>query len=199
MEYLIVILVSYLIGSVSPAALITQKLRKIDIRDVNSKNAGTSNVVMTLGLKWGVLVGVLDILKGTVPVLITRIIFPDIEILWFISGLSSIMGHIYPPHMGFKGGKGTATFGGVCIAIFPLTSLVLLILFFVILKVSDFIAVPTVLAVIVIPIGMYFTGYELVSVLIVSVYSLMSIYKHWPNLVRIYKKTEVGLKEGLSK
>ena len=198
MEYLLVILGSYIFGCISPSALITKKLRKIDIRDVNSKNAGTSNVAMTLGLKWGILVGLLDILKGAIPVLITRLIFPDIEVLWFISGFTAIIGHVYPAHMGFKGGKGTATFGGICFAIFPLASLILTILFFITLKVSDFIVIPTILAVITIPIGMYFSDFELISVILVSVYSIMSIYKHWPNIVRVYNKTEIGLKEGLS-
>ena len=199
MEYVIVILLSYIIGSISPSALITRKLKKIDIREVNSKNAGTSNVAMTLGLRWGILVGLLDIVKGVIPVVITRILFPEIELLWFLSGFSSIIGHMYPAHMGFKGGKGTATFGGVCFAIFPLTSALLFVLFMVTLKLSDYVTVPTVLAVVFIPVGMIFTGYEITSVIIISVYSLISIYKHWPNIVRILKGTEVGMKEGLSK
>ena len=64
MEYIVVIIILYLIGAINPAVLITQKVLGIDIREVNSKSAGTSNAVITLGLKYGTLVGVLDILKG---------------------------------------------------------------------------------------------------------------------------------------
>ena len=109
MEYLIVFIVFYLFGSISPA-LITGKLVKgIDIRDVNSKNAGASNVTITLGLKYGVIVGLSDILKGLIPILVLRVIFPDNNIIWFIGGISAVLGHIFPFYMKFKGGKGTST------------------------------------------------------------------------------------------
>jgi len=199
MEYLIIIVLSYLVGIINPAHLITKYLKKIDIRDVNSKNAGTSNVAMTLGLRYGVFVGLLDILKGVIPVVIVRLIFPDNDILWAVAGISSVLGHVYPIHMGFKGGKGTATFGGVCFGLFPLVSAVLFVLFFIVLILSDYIVVPTILSVILIPIGMIFTNFSRITVTIIAAYAVLSIYKHWPNIVRIYRKQEVGLREGLRK
>jgi glycerol-3-phosphate acyltransferase PlsY len=129
MSYLIVIVILYFIGSISPSTLITRKVLGIDIRDVNSKSAGTSNTVMTLGIKYGAIVGVLDILKGLVPVVVLRILFPDTEVIWFVGGLSAVIGHIYPLHMKFKGGKGTATFGGLVLAVAPVYTIGLIILF----------------------------------------------------------------------
>jgi len=199
MEYFLIILISYLIGTINPAHLITKHKKKIDIREVNSMNAGTSNVAMTLGLKWGIVVGVLDLLKGLLPVLIVRLLFPDNDILWALSGLSAVLGHIYPFHMNFKGGKGTATFGGVCFALFPVVSAVLFVLFFIVLIVSDYIVVPTILSVVFIPIGMWFTNFSRISIGIIAIYSLISIYKHLPNIIRLFKHEEVGLRKGLSK
>ena len=199
MEYFIIIILSYMVGIINPAHLLTKHLKKIDIRDVISKNAGTSNVAMTLGLKYAVIVGLFDILKGFIPVLIVRLVFPENDILWVISGLSAILGHVYPIHMGFKGGKGTATFGGVCFALFPLVSLGLFVLFFIVLLLSDYIVVPTMLAVILIPFAMIFTNFSKISVLLLFVYTALSVYKHWPNLVRIYRKEEIGLREALRK
>lgn len=195
MDYLIVVVILYFIGAVSPATIITQRVLGIDIKKVNSKSAGTSNAVMTMGFKYGSLVGVLDILKGLVPVIILRIIFPDNEIIWFVGGLSAVVGHIYPFHMGFHGGKGTATFGGILLAISPLYTLGLLVLFTVLTFVLDYIAVSTLVVIILIPIGMYFTNYSYVSIILVSLYVLLSFYKHFNNFVRIYKKQEVGIKE----
>ena len=63
MEYVIIIILSYLFGTISPSMIVAKRLKNIDIRDVNSKNAGTSNVAITVGLKWGILVGFLDILE----------------------------------------------------------------------------------------------------------------------------------------
>ena len=199
MEYLLIVVLSYLIGTINPAHLITKRLKKIDIRDVNSKNAGTSNVAMTLGLKYGVLVGLLDIIKGFLPVLIVRLLFPENDILWALSGLSAILGHIFPLHMSFHGGKGTATFGGVCFALFPLVSLGLFVLFFIVLIVSDYMVVPTLLGAILIPLGMLFTNFQKVSVALLVIYTIIAIYKHTPNIKRLYHKQEVGLREGLKK
>lgn len=199
MEYLIVIIVLYLIGAISPAVLITQKVLGIDIRDVNSKSAGTSNAVITLGLKYGTLVGVLDILKGAIPVLILRLIFPDNEIIWFVGGLSAVVGHIYPIHLGFHGGKGTATFGGLLFAVAPVYALGLLIIFAILTVALDYIAVSTLLVIIVVPIAMYFQHYSYISIVLVSLYVILSFYKHFNNYVRIYKKQEVGLRATFSK
>jgi len=199
MEYFLIIVLSYLIGTINPAHLITRHKKKIDIRDVNSKNAGTSNVAMTLGLKWGVVVGLLDLFKGFIPVLIVRFIFPDNDIYWVLSGLSAIIGHVYPFHMGFKGGKGTATFGGVCFALLPLITTGLFIGFFIVLIISDYIVVPTILGVVAIPIIMYFNDFSYISVGLIVIYTALSLYKHVPNIVRLIKKQEVGLKEGLKK
>ena len=199
MEYLIVIIVLYLIGAISPAVLITQKVLGIDIREVNSKSAGTSNAVITLGLKYGTLVGVLDILKGAVPVLILRLIFPDNDIIWFVGGLSAVIGHIYPIHLGFHGGKGTATFGGLLFAVAPVYALGLLIIFAILTVALDYIAVSTLLVIIVVPIAMYFQHYSYISIVLVSLYVILSFYKHFNNYVRIYKKQEVGLRATFSK
>ena len=199
MEYLIVIIVLYLIGAISPAVLITQKVLGIDIREVNSKSAGTSNAVITLGLKYGTLVGVLDILKGAVPVLILRLIFPDNDIIWFVGGLSAVVGHIYPIHLGFHGGKGTATFGGLLFAVAPVYALGLLIIFAILTVALDYIAVSTLLVIIVVPIAMYFQHYSYISIVLVSLYVILSFYKHFNNYVRIYKKQEVGLRATFSK
>lgn len=199
MEYLIVIIVLYLIGAISPAVLITQKVLGIDIRDVNSKSAGTSNAVITLGLKYGTLVGVLDILKGAIPVLILRLIFPDNDIIWFVGGLSAVVGHIYPIHLGFHGGKGTATFGGLLFAVAPVYALGLLIIFAILTVALDYIAVSTLLVIIVVPIVMYFQHYSYISIVLVSLYVILSFYKHFNNYVRIYKKQEVGLRATFSK
>ncbi len=199
MSYIIVILISYAIGSISPARIITHKVLGIDIRDVNSKSAGTSNAVMTLGIKYGSLVGFLDLIKGLVPVLIVRLIFPSNEVIWFVSGLSIVLGHIFPIYMGFRGGKGTATFGGVLFAIVPIQTLILAAIFTILTIVTDYIALSTLIMVTIIPIVMFFDNYSTVSVGLVLFFAVLSFYKHYPNIRRIIKKQEVGLKEGLSK
>ena len=169
-------------------------LKGIDIREVNSKNAGTSNVFITLGFKYAVIVGLFDIFKGALPVVILRFMYPDNDIIWVVGGVSAIIGHVYPIFQKFRGGKGTATFGGLIFGLTPLYGLILMILFFIIMVKSDFVTIPTILAVIIFPISMFFFDFHLISIGLVSLYSILNIYKHWPNIIRIKNKTEVGLK-----
>ena len=82
----------------------------------------------------------------------------------------------------------------LCFGIFPITAAIMFVSFVVLTIISDYVTVPTILAVVFVPIGMYFFDYQLVSVVIVSSYSLLSIYKHWPNIIKIIKKEEVGLR-----
>lgn len=199
MEYILVILICYVVGSINPALITGKKVRNIDIRDVNSKNAGTSNIAITLGLKWGVVVGVSDILKGLIPIIVLRILFPDNDVMWVTGGLAAIIGHVYPVFLGFKGGKGTATFGGVLLGIAPIFALILAVIFVVVLFASDYIAISTLMVIVVSPIGLFFLDFELLSVILIVGYSLLSFYKHYPNFKKIYLGQEVGLKEAFKK
>ena len=195
MIYALVFLASYFVGHINPAILVSKWRRGIDIREINSKNAGTSNVTMTIGYRWGIFVGIMDILKGLIPVLIVRIFYPENDILWFVSGLGAIIGHVYPILYGFKGGKGTATFGGVLFATVPLYALILLIVFIIVLYITDYIALSTLVAIVVTPFAIYFMGFSYQSVILMTIFSTISFRKHYVNFVRIVKKEEVGIRK----
>ena len=119
-QILIVILVSYAFGNISFARIISGKLNS-DITKLGSGNPGTTNILRNFGFKIGLINFILDILKGFVPVLLTILIFDD-PILTYISGLSVIIGHIYPVVYKFKGGKGIATMIGVFFATNPIVT-----------------------------------------------------------------------------
>lgn len=199
MIYFITALLAYLIGSINPAFIVGHLFHNVDIRNINSKNPGTSNVWMTFGKRKGISVALFDIFKGLVPVVILRIVYPDNQLLWVIGGVMAIVGHVFPFYMKFKGGKGTATFGGVVIGLLPWFSIPLGITFFVILFVSDFIAISTLFVVIVVPILMYVREYDYRSIVIIVLFSLFSIMKHMENFKRIIKKKEKGFRGTLTK
>ncbi len=195
MYYAIAFVVSYLIGNINPAIHIGRWRRNIDIRQINSKNAGTSNAVMTIGWRWGILVLLLDMLKGFVPALAAKLLFPDNDILWFTAGLGAILGHIYPVFHGFKGGKGSATFGGVLFGTVPLYAAGLLAVYILVLVITDYIALSTLVAIIATPIALYLMDYHLASILLMSVFSAISFYKHTENYKRLLKGEEVGIRK----
>ncbi len=114
----------YLLGSVSFAIIITRARSGGDIREVGNRNAGTANVGRTLGLGWGVLVFVLDVLKGVLPVLAAGAPVFGFEgglRVWagFAAGIAAIIGHCLPVYHGFRGGGGIATSLALYFAFIP--------------------------------------------------------------------------------
>ena len=122
---LLLILTSYLLGSVPTSIIIGKIVRGIDIRDYGSGNAGGTNVFRVLGLKPALFVIFVDVFKGWFPAsVLARIFFetqsiPDLGVVQILCGFSAVLGHTYTIFSRFKGGKGVGTLGGVMIALFP--------------------------------------------------------------------------------
>ena len=123
---ILVVLISYAFGNVSVARIISSKLNA-DITKMGSGNPGTTNVLRNFGFKIGLINFILDILKGFIPVLLTIIIFENM-IMTYISGVSVIVGHIYPVVYKFKGGKGIATMLGVFFASNPIATTIVVVI-----------------------------------------------------------------------
>lgn len=190
---LILFISSYLFGNVNPAIILTQIKKGIDIRSVNSQNAGATNVTITLGAKYGILIGILDILKGVIPVLIARFAFPDNDTIWWFTGLMVLVGHIFPVIYQFKGGKGTATLIGVLFTIAPLYAAILFTVSVVLLVTTKFIAIPSVVSALVTPVYLYFSDFSNEAIWIMVIFMVISLYKHRMNIVNIIKGQEKSL------
>src|SRR3954452_9358442 len=104
----VVILLSYLLGAV-PFGYVIAKLRGVDIFTAGSGNIGATNVGRVLGRKFGLLVFVLDFLKGAVPTAVVRHVLPDEPWAAVAAGLAAFVGHMFPVYLRFRGGKGVAT------------------------------------------------------------------------------------------
>ena len=177
MEYLFIMVLFYTIGSISPAMIAGKLVKGIDIREVNTGNAGASNVTITLGLKYGFIVFISDLLKGLIPILILRYFFPENDLIWFVGGISAVVGHIFPFYMNFKGGKGTSTFVGVLIGGAPVIGISLLIGLIVVTILTDHVAIGTLSLIMLAPISLFVLDYQKMIVYIVIFYSLLSFYK----------------------
>lgn len=120
------IIVSYFIGAVNPASIIA-KARGIDLRAAGSGNLGATNAGRILGKRTGIFVGVFDVLKGFVPVMVFgSLVSPSFGLL---AGFAAIIGHMTSPFLGGKGGKGVATTMGVLLAAEPIWLIVVLVVF----------------------------------------------------------------------
>jgi glycerol-3-phosphate acyltransferase PlsY len=108
---------AYLIGAIPTSYIITKRVKGIDIRTLGSKNAGATNVVRSVGKAAGILVFIIDFLKGVAAIALARALSGGEAYSAMLVGLAAIIGHIYPVYIGFKGGKGVATALGVIAAV----------------------------------------------------------------------------------
>ena len=132
MTLMILIICSYLLGSI-PFGLLITKAHGKDLRSIGSGNIGATNVSRALGRKWAYFCFILDVLKGLIPMLVTMLIAkPDSVLtlwLWLAVGCAAIIGHIFPLYIKFKGGKGVATSFGVALGLWPYYTICVLLAF----------------------------------------------------------------------
>ena len=116
---LLVVILAYLLGSIPTGVLLSRALGGRDVRQYGSGNIGAANVVRASGFKVGALVGLIDILKGVLPVLLARLLGLDSG-LWAVVVVAAVVGHDYSLFLRFHGGKGVATTLGAALALAPL-------------------------------------------------------------------------------
>ena len=193
MPFAIAILIGYLIGCFN-LALIISKMKKVDLRNTGTKNLGTSNTFITFGKGLGVLVGVCDIFKCTLVILLIKLIFPDMDYLPYITGIACILGHMFPFYLKFKGGKGFASFVGMTLGINWKFFIVIGICIILITLITKYIVLATMATVISYPIFLFFNTHNWWIASMVAFVSCIIIIKHYKNLIRIAKGEEFKFK-----
>ncbi len=192
-------LIGYAFGCIQAAYLISKLVGKIDIREHGSGNAGASNITAIMGWKYGVLVGLVDVLKGIFAVLVVRWIYPDSHDLAFLSGLMAIIGHIFPFYMKFKGGKGVATLVGMMIGLNWMLGLLFALLVIIPAALTDYIVIGSFTTFIALPIVIYFEGYPVVFILFGLFLTVLVFYLHRFNIQRIINNEETKISSVLKK
>jgi len=193
MGYVIATVMGYLIGSSNMAYWIS-KIKNVDIRGNGSGNLGASNATVLLGWGAGVLVALHDIGKALVAVLAAKWLFPELEYAGAAAGVAAVLGHIFPFYLRFKGGKGLASFVGMILGLNWKVALGVMALVLVLTLVTDYISVGAMSCVVVAPIGIWLDGGGVILPLIISVASVVMLWKHRENIVRIRNHTEIGLR-----
>lgn len=181
---------SYLLGSI-PTGYLFAKAKGIDIRTVGSGNIGATNAFRVLGKTIGITVLLIDLLKGFVACRYVAFgpTAPS-EAHQMIAGLFAILGHNYTCWLRFKGGKGIATSAGVLLALVPAGFAIAATVFFVVLAMSRYVSLSSIIAAIVLPIGVWLAGGTTRMIVLTTFLSLMAIYKHRANIQRLIAGTE---------
>ncbi|API89491.1 acyl-phosphate glycerol 3-phosphate acyltransferase [Marinilactibacillus sp. 15R] len=192
----IMFLLAYLLGSIPSGVWIGKLFYKTDVREHGSGNSGTTNTFRVLGKKAGIIVLVLDILKGTLAALLPIWLGSNIHPM--VVGLFAVIGHVYPIFAKFKGGKAVATSAGIALGAQPIFLLCLAVIWGVVLYTSSMVSLASIIAVIIGAIASLFLGDPLFA-LIVWIAMIIVIVRHKSNIGRIKNGTENKVPFGLKK
>lgn len=183
------VVVAYVIGTF-PSAVMVARSRGVDILAEGSGNPGASNVARVLGGRYGAVVFVLDALKGVIAAFIGVAVTDGAWVYLFVG--AALVGHMFPVTRRFQGGKGIATAGGAMLVLHPLVSGTLIVLWYVLSKITKKASIGSVLATIGMPIGCAIDGASLAEVLAIVALGLLVIMRHAGNLRRLVRGEELA-------
>lgn len=193
MGYLTAITLGYLLGC-SNLAYYISRVRKHDIRKSGTGNLGASNATVLFGWKAGVSVALHDAGKALLAALLAKGLFPELEYAGAAAGVAAVLGHIYPFYLKFRGGKGTASFVGLTLALNWKLALAVLLVIVLATVITDYIVIGTFSAILLVPAYMGFFLHNLILMTIVAVASFNIFWKHRENIGRLIRKEEIGLR-----
>ena len=215
--FILSLILAYLFGSINAAIIISKVVAHKDVRDYGSGNAGMTNVVRVMGIKPGIYTFLIDSVKGATVCLLAKFVaFPFIyeqlgievfrpEYAVYYCGLLCLLGHIYPIFFGFRGGKGVATTLGVLLVCQYQSALIAFALFILLFIITKTVSICSISAVIVLPfLNIIFADGKgpnatLVQCLLMAAISLLVIFMHRSNIVRIIHGEEKKLSLGHKK
>ncbi len=201
--YIFSVLLAYFFGSISPSVLLGKYIYRRDLRAYGSNNPGTCNTVYVLGVKAGAIVLLVDAFKGIAPLWIVSQLFApsvaDPQFLLLLTAFSAVLGHCASIFLRLKGGKGFATFCGVTIFLFPKISIILFVIFTLTVLISKYITIGTFTVVILSPLVQVYNHYldptfTIKSLTVLFAISLLVIYRHRENVVKLIKGTEISIR-----
>ncbi|MCX7937545.1 MAG: glycerol-3-phosphate 1-O-acyltransferase PlsY [Bacteroidota bacterium] len=206
-----VAIVSYLLGSFPTAVVVSKLFFGFDIRSRGSGNMGSTNAFRVLGWKWGLLVQVVDVLKGVLAVTLVADMmvghslpftnytpFEDITVVRLIAGTCAVIGHIFSVFVGFRGGKGVNTAAGMLIGIAPVDITIAFVAFVIAVALSGYVSLGSLSAAVVFPSAMVIrhnvcgaeiAGYNVLIWFSIAVSALV-IYAHRSNIQRLLRGQE---------
>ena len=186
MELILVITISYLMGSVPFGLILTKIFLNKDIRDIGSGNIGATNVLRTGNKVIGYLTLLLDVLKAVIPVLYIKFNFPE---LIFVSSLSVFIGHVFPLWLKFKGGKGVATYVGILFSINYILGFLFVASWLIIFFILRYSSLGSILATFIIPVFNFFNpSFENEYFFIIMF--ILILFTHRENVKRLINKEE---------
>ena len=199
---ILLVVLAYALGSFPTAFIIFKANKGKDIRSVGSGNVGGTNVLRSAGPGLAVLTIILDILKGFIPVLMIYLFFPSSYILYVITSVSVLIGHVFPVFLKFKGGKGISTAGGLIIAtcVLPISganlalrlapAIIIVLTVLIIFFITRIMSLGSIVATIINPIIFFIFRYDNFVIIAATIWSAIILIAHRENIKRLFKGEE---------
>jgi len=184
---------SYLLGAIPTSYLAGKWLRGIDLREHGSRNLGATNLYRTLGWRFAVPVGLFDVAKGAVPVLLFGPMVPELAPFPSLCGIAAVLGHVYSVFVGFSGGKGVATAAGMLLGLAPKALGVAAVVWLLLVWLTGYVSLASVTGALVLPVADYLlvparrTTWDIGLDVAVAAFI---IWKHRANIRRLLEGTE---------
>lgn len=191
------IIIGYLLGSISPSYILA-KIKKENFREQGTGNLGATNTMVILGKWYGIGVMIFDLLKAFFAVKIAKALVPTMPVVWLLSGSASVVGHVFPFYLKFKGGKGLASFGGVVLAYDIVAFLILLVLSVILMFIFDYGTAMPISASILFPFFALGNG-GIWAFIVSACLGGLIIFKHWSNVKKARRGEDTRLREYIKK
>ncbi len=188
----LVLIAAYLVGSLPFGYIVTQVVKKTDIRNYGSGNIGATNVLRVMGWKAALPVFMLDMLKGVIVVLLARSV-ADLPLFYLAAGFLALIGHSFPVFLSFKGGKAAATGIGVLVAVSGWAALFLIIAAALVVAITRYVSLGSITGALSVPLFFLIFGYELPYILFGIATAALLIWRHHENIDRLIKGTEAKI------
>jgi len=186
MEYLIVGITSYLMGSIPFGFILTKIFLKKDIREIGSGNIGATNALRTGNKLVGYSTLILDIVKAIIPVIYVKMNYPE---LIYIASLCAFLGHVFPIWLKFNGGKGVATYVGILFSINILFGLIFVISWGVIFLISRYSSLSSIIGSLSVPLYLFITNEKSSVIFFITMFVLI-FFTHRENIIRLKNREE---------
>ena len=186
MEYLIVGITSYLMGSIPFGFILTKIFLKKDIREIGSGNIGATNTLRAGNKLVGYSTLILDIVKAIIPVIYVKMNYPE---LIYIASLCAFLGHVFPIWLKLKGGKGVATYVGILFSINILFGLIFVISWGVIFLISRYSSLSSIIGSLSVPLYLFITTEKSSVIFFITMFVLI-FFTHRENIIRLKNKEE---------
>lgn len=182
---------SYLLGAIPTSYLAARVLRGIDLRKVGSGNLGATNLYRTLGARFAIPVGLFDMAKGAIPVMVLAPLASSSRYFAMLCGIVAVAGHVFSVFVRFRGGKGVATASGVMLGLTPWAVLVSLVIWLLVVRITGYVSLGSMIAALALPVAAWLLHPGQRDLIWIQVLvALAIVWLHRANIQRLLAGTE---------